>query len=251
MRRLGFVGKSRLDAAQKQLPDAVRDWHRQWCFCPEETLVETRCIEETSGTSNPPGTFSKWLQVESAQGCVWLQSMSRVDWLRLLFAHLEPEVPNDQIAGQLIERAQRALVNAVLAALGKEPFGAFAPTETLATNVRLSSRVALELSFSDSCPPLALLLDASLLDSCLPPAARASALSLRQDAIKTATVSLRLSLPLAAIPLGEIEGLQPGDVLRTTTNLDQPLMLGVNGEPKLLKGYLARSGDSRAFQLIN
>lgn len=251
MRRLGFVGKTRLEAAQKLLPDALYAWHKQWCFSSEDSLIEARCIDEASGTGNLTYGSARWHKAESAEGSIWLHSMCREDWLRLLFAHLEPEVPNDQIAGQLIERAQQALVNAVLAALGKETFVALVPAETTATDVRLSSRVGLELSFSDSCPPLVLLLDAGLLDACLPAVTRAPTLSLRQDAIKTATVTLRLSLPPVAIPVGEIERLQPGDVLRTTTSLDQPLAMGVEGDDGLLKGYLARSGDSRAFQFIN
>ena len=251
MRRLGFVGDSRLQAAQKLLPDTLTAWHSQWCFRSPEALVESCCYEEASISQDPAKTPAKWLKADTDHGDIWLLAMNDSDWRQLLFAQLEESVPHDATAEHLIRRARQALVNAVLESLGMPPCDAFRPAQEFRLGEQLTRRVVVELCFSDSTPPLLMLVDAKMLDAHLPSVPPAAPLIERQEAIKTAKVSLRLSLPLAAIPLGELEGLQVGDVLRSTTRLDQPLTVALGEKKEVVRGYLARSDDKLALQLIN
>ncbi|MEO4049396.1 FliM/FliN family flagellar motor C-terminal domain-containing protein [Pseudomonas sp. CAU 1711] len=233
------MGASRLAAAERLLPAAIRQWREQWCFqCDQEPVCV--CAEEGSEAMAPVAD-GQWKLAESSQGKLWLAA----DWRRLVFARFASEAPQDATAAQLVDAAQQALASGLLAALG-------APTAPLqdAQPIQggpMSARLLLRADLGGV--PLLLVAEASLLAGFLPQAARALPLLPRSQAIGGARLKVKVSLPFSSLTVGEANGLRAGDILQGDTHFLEPLSLTAGAQQTIAKGYLARQGEHLALQL--
>lgn len=246
MRFLGFLGASRLAMARQVLPAQVEEWREQWCFAGEERW-QVRCDgEQALSLAQQAGTVS-WQRGQGSRGALHIASLPADGWKHAVFAGQAAQVPDDASARHVLDQARLALVNALLQGLGQEPLASLDDGAPHAPGAALGSRALLHIQLGEVA--LYCLVDAALLDTALPALAPA-ALTPRKDAIGGARVRLQLSLPLAALALGDINDLSPGDVLLAQARLDQPLTLSSTQGTPLAKGYLARRQECLALQLI-
>jgi len=248
MRFLGFLGASRLAMAQQVLPAQVEEWRGQWCFASDAPW-QVRCDAEQALADAAQAAGLSWLRGQSARGALHVAGLHGDSWTRAVFAGQAAQVPDDASARHVLEQARLALVNALLQGLGQEPVASLDAQAPHAPGAALGSRALLHIDLGDST--LYCLVDAALLDPALPALAQAAALTPRKDALGGARIRLELSLPLAELALGDINDLSPGDVLLARTRLDQPLTLSSTQGAPLAKGYLARSQERLALQLIS
>lgn len=249
MRRLGFLGKSRLDAARKLLPEAVANWRAQWCFVDEQAPWLSECSDETALAEQEAMASLVWQKAQGRAGAIWLAGQQPDAWRQLLFGAHAKDIPEDATARHLLAQAQLALVNALLAELQQ------APVEALVTEAPSAPgglyRDRLLLSIAGLGTQLYVLLDAALLAQHLPPLPAQPALVKRQVALGNTKLKLHVRLPPANLALGEMNDLQPGDILRVFIKLSQPLNLVTEQDEVIAEGYLARQQGHLALQLSN
>jgi len=242
MRQISYVGKSRLQAAERVLPDILRQWCSDWCLGePGDDFTIIPATREA-------GNFSAlaWRIASTSAGAVMLGASSSASWHRLLFGGDATKVPMDGIAEHLVGEAQQALVNAILCALLQDPM------DTLLMDVAISTmsavpRIVLARSGQES--ELCILLDASLLDAWLPmPAPRAS-LHARHEVLGRASLSVTLRLPLSCLSAACLGELQPGDIVKSETPLFQPVQLQLQQAQCLASGRLMQRDDRVVLQL--
>lgn len=248
MRRLGFPGKSRLHFAQSRLPAALHEWQQAWCFTQQGEPAEVICTAESEWQDQPDTELQAWHCAQTANGKLWLAVATQASWAQLVWGEMASELPADTVAAHLLEQARLALVNTVLQALDHPPVDSLIQTTAPQSGAALSSRLVL-------CMPvqgrqLVLLLEADLLNAALSDVPAASPLSKRQDTLGGAKVRLQVRLPLVSLALGDVTDLQVGDVLRATTRLDQPLPLVTEAGEQVAHGYLTRTGNQLALQLV-
>lgn len=239
MRALGFVGASRLAAAERLLPAAIRQWHEQWCFQGDRE-VTCVCMEE-GGEAIAPVAGGEWRLAETDKGKLWLAA----NWRRLVLGRFASEAPQDATAAELISAAQQALTAGLLEALAlaNTPLQSAQPT----LGVPMSARLLLRADFGDV--PLLMLAEASLLTGFLPLANRPLPLVSRTSAIGGARLKVKVSLPFSSLTVGEANGLRAGDILQGDTHFLEPLNLTAGEQQTIAKGYLARQGEHLALQL--
>lgn len=247
MRRLGFLGKSRLDAARKLLPEAVDNWRAQWCFVDEQAPWLSDCSDETGLAEQEAVASLAWQKAQGSKGAIWLAGQQPDAWRQLLFGAHAKNIPEDATARHLLAQAQLALVNALLAELQQAPVEALVAEATSAPGGLYNDRLLLSIAGPDT--QLYVLLDAALLEQHLPSLPTLPALVNRQAAIGKAKIKLHVRLPLASLALGEMNDLQAGDILRARTELAQPLRLTTEQAKVVAEGYLARHQDHLALQL--
>ncbi|WP_339527220.1 FliM/FliN family flagellar motor C-terminal domain-containing protein [Pseudomonas sp. EA_35y_Pfl2_R111] len=247
MRRLGFLGKSRLDAASKLFPEAVANWRAQWCFVDEQVPWLSQCSDETALAKQEAVTSLAWQKAQGRAGSIWLAGQQPDAWRQLLFGVHAKNIPEDATARHLLVQAQLALVNALLAELQQAPFEDLVAEAPNAPGGLYSDRLLLNIAGPDT--QLYVLLDAALLEQHLPSLPTLPALVNRQAAIGKAKIKLHVRLPLASLALGEMNDLQAGDILRARTELAQPLRLTTEQAKVVAEGYLARHQDHLALQL--
>lgn len=249
MRRLGFLGKSRLDAARKLLPEAVDNWRAQWCFVDEQAPWVSDCGDETALAGQEAVAALAWQKALGSEGALWLAGQQPDAWRQVVFGAHAKDIPEDATARHLLAQAQLALVNALLAELQHAPVEALTSEAPSAPGGLFGDRLL--LSIAGPGTQLYVLLDAALLEQHLPPLPVQPALVKRQDALGNAKLKLHVRLPLANLALGEMNELQPGDILRARTKLAQPLTLVTEQGEVVAEGYLARQQDHLALQLSN
>lgn len=242
MRALGFIGASRLAAAERLLPEVIRQWREQWCF---QGAAEQDCSCATeSAEVLALASASDWQQLEAGNGSFWLCAR----WQQIVFGPYAADAPQDQIGSQLLAAAQQALVASLLAALGSQVKGPLRAGVPAALGAPLSPRLLLRASFGGE--HLFLLVDASLLDDFLPrPTREYLPLQERRAAIGGAKLKLSVSLPFASLSVGEVNSLTPGDILQAGTHFLEPLDLNIPGKQTVAKGFLARRDEHLALQL--
>jgi hypothetical protein len=249
MRRLGFLGTSRIDAARKLLPGLVADWRGQWCFVDEQAQGAAKCSDETALSLREGEVPPLWQKAQGRVGAIWLAGQHADTWQKMLFGPYAKEVPDDAVARHLLAQAQLALVNALLAGLQQAPVDALPAESPSAPGALFDDRLVLSIPVQGTL--LYVLIDATLLERFLPPLPAKPALVNRQTAIGKATIKLQVRLPLASLAVGEMNNLQPGDILRARTELAQPLSLVSEQNEMLAEGYLARHQDHLVLQLSN
>lgn len=249
MRRLGFLGKSRMDAARKLLPGVVDDWRAQWCFVDEQAPWLSECSDETALTEQGDVAVLAWQKAPGSKGAIWLAGQYPDAWRQVLFGAHAKDIPDDATARHLLVQAQLALVNALLAELQQAPVEALNAEAPSAPGAPFGDRLL--LSIRGQGPLLYVLIDAALLERFLPPLPAKPALVNRQAAIGKAKIKLQVRLPLVSLAVGEMNSLQPGDILRARTELAQPLSLVSEQDEMLAEGYLARQQGHLALQLSN
>lgn len=242
MRALGFIGASRLAAAERLLPEAIRQWREQWCF---QGAAEQGCsCAAESAEVLALASVSSWQQIDAGNGSFWLCAR----WQQIVFGPYAADAPQDQIGSQLLAAAQQALVASLLAALGGQAKGPLHVGVPAALGAPLSPRLLLRASFGGE--HLLLLVDASLLDDFLPRLTREHPpLQERRAAIGGAKLKLNVSLPFASLSVGEVNSLSPGDILQAGTHFLEPLDLNIPGKQTVAKGFLARRDEHLALQL--
>lgn len=244
MRPVGMIGQTRLAICAERLPGCVVRWREQWCFVEAGDGFEVTCMAQAEAQGMAQWQASQtWLSARLPGGNLHLAG----DWQGMVFGPHAAQIPDDATGRHLLEQAQRALVDALLAELGLPPCGALTCAGAGGHDGLLSSRLLLQITRNTQ--PLWVLLDASLLDHFLPRPAVRRALSDRQGAVGGARFKLRVQMPLSELSIGDLQGLAPGDVLKARTLLIDPLQL-VAGEQVIAEGYLARQDNRLALQLI-
>ncbi|MGF6520107.1 flagellar motor switch/type III secretory pathway protein FliN [Pseudomonas laurylsulfatiphila] len=243
MRMLGFVGTTRLRMACDRLPPVARHWYEQWCFSDGRHTCEMSCT--ALGDSSELAATLLWLRAKSANGSIFLAG----DWRSMVFGPFTHETPEDETARHLLHEAQLALINNVLEALGQSAISHLAAEPSRPFSDFLNAQVMLQLSVGQST--LYLLLDAALLNVALEPSVPRKPLIERKQALGNARVKLSVRLPLASLSIGEIRDLHPGDTLRSSALLADPVSLQLTEGSVVAGGYLARQNDHLAVQLIS
>lgn len=247
MRFLGFLGASRLNMARQVLPAQVDEWREQWCFGDAEQWA-IHCDGEQVLANHEQALGLAWQRAQCPRGAMYVAGLRADSWTRTVFAAQAAKVPDDASARHVLEQARLALVNGLLQGLGQEPVASLDDEAPHAAGAALGSRALMQIELGDTA--LFCLIDATLLEPALPALAKPTALTQRKDAIGGAKIRLSLALPLAELALGDINGLNPGDVLLAAARLDQPLTLSSSQGAPLAKGYLARRQECLALQLI-
>jgi hypothetical protein len=239
MRALGFVGSSRLAAAERLLPPAILQWREQWCVQGDEKMI-FECREEGIDTVET-ATELEWQLAETGKGRLWLAA----NWRRLVFGRFAAEAPQDATSVQLIAAAQQALAAALLDVLSAPAVAVQNAQPTLGTP--MSARLLLRADSGDL--RLLVLADAALLAGVLPQGGRPRPLIPRNQAIGSAKLKVKISLPFSSLTVGQANGLSAGDILQGDTHFLEPLNLVAEGKQTVAKGYLARKGEHLALQL--
>ncbi|MEK6788417.1 MAG: hypothetical protein AABY68_05655 [Pseudomonadota bacterium] len=248
MRQIGYVGKSRLEAAQRLLPGALSSWRSQWCFDGRNSASASAATLPAETADDISSIATHWQQAATPNGVLWLGSRASSNWQDLVFGEQAQDVPADQIAEHLIRQAQLALANALLDALQQRQVDTMAAA--IATPVAACSPCLL-LTVPGHEADIFIVLDASLLDAYLPiPAARIPLLD-RKQAIGGASIKLKLMLPLAEISVADLGDIYPGDILKATTPLSQPFHLTTDQDAVVAKGFLVRAHSRLAVQLAD
>lgn len=241
MKALGVVGKTRLRVAKEKWPSVAQHWYGQWCFCDTGKNGEVKCSVQDLAVV--PALI--WQKARVARGAISLAG----DWQEIVFGAFAHEVPVDKTAMHLLREAQLALLNEVLEALGQGSVSHLTAETSAPFASALNAQVLLQLSIAQSS--LYLLLDASLLNNSLVPAIPRRELIERKRALGNARVKLSIRLPLASLSIGEMNDLHPGDTLRASSLLIDPVSVQVKDGPVVASGYLARQRDHLAVQLIS
>jgi len=243
MRQIGYVGKSRFQAAQRVLPEALSLWRAHWCFGGRDVASVLALTAEAMADASI--TATDWRAAVTLNGSLWLGSCGPSCWHRLVFGEHAEDAPVDELGDYLIGQAQLALANTLLEALQQTPIDTMVAESPIVT--ACSSRLLLTIPGNEA--DIFILLDASLLDAYLPiPEAKIPLLN-RQQAIASARLKLKLTLPLSAISVADLSDLHLGDVLKTATPLSQPFHLTTNQDALLAKGFLVRAHTKLAIQL--
>lgn len=248
MRQMGFVGKSRLEAAQRLLPDALSAWRSQWCFECQDTPIELPIVT-AEAVGDASVTAKSWQHVAASNGALWFGVCESTSWHRLVFGEQAEEVPADQVATYLIQQAQLALVNALLKVLQQAPVKVIHTETPTAIAAAYSPRVLLTISGQKAA--VFILLDASLLNTFLPNSVTKPSLLDRQQAIGSARIKLKLSLPLSEVAIEDLSDIHPGDILKTASPLSQTFHLSTECGDVVAEGFLVRADTRLAVQLID
>lgn len=247
MSPMGFVGKSRLEAAQRVLPEVVSSWRTQWCFGAEAATQVAVLAAEVPGVTSLAAM--DWVHVATAEGSIWLGCREVSSWHRMVFAEQANEVPVDTVAQYLVQQAQLGLANGVLAALERPAVAELSSDAVDPPSSPFSPCVLVKTNSHGE--ELCMLLDASLLSAYLPMPEPRVALIDRKSVIGAARVKLRLSLPLSEISVADLSDLHPGDILKAATPLSQPFHLMTDQDALLAKGFLVRARTQLAVQLTD
>ncbi|MCE0460987.1 FliM/FliN family flagellar motor switch protein [Pseudomonas uvaldensis] len=242
MRMLGFVGAIRLRTACDRLPPVALRWYERWCFSDGHQTCNASCsaLNDNSELASTRG----WLSADSVHGSVSLTG----DWQSLIFGSFSHDVPDDEVSRHLLQEAQLALINDLLEALGHSHVSLLAAAPQKPYSNVLSAQVLLQLCVGQLT--LHVLLDAALLNAGLKPFVARNSLVERKQALGNARVKLSVCLPMASLSIGEMQDLHPGDTLRSSALLFDPVSLQLAEGTVVADGYLARQDDHLAVQLI-
>lgn len=241
MRALGFLGVTRLAEANRILPSLLTQWRSQWCMQDGAELA-TECLDECSRAIELAGPC-EWRRVSVGRANVWFAA----DWRKLLFGSYAADAPRDDVADKLIDAAQMALASCLLEALGCDATVAIDGEAPFEPGALLGGRLV--CTQGHGAERLMVLLDPSLLASCLPEAQRVLPLVTRSSAIGGVRLRIKVSVPFAKLPAGEVSNLTPGDILQGHTHFLEPLDLSVQDGKTVAKGFLARRNEHLALQL--
>ncbi|PJH88168.1 flagellar motor switch protein FliM [Pseudomonas sp. WCS365] len=243
MRMLGFVGTTRLRMACERLPSVARHWYEQWCMSDARHTCEVNCTA-LDDSREWPSTLA-WQSAKSAHGSISLAG----DAASMIFGPFMHDAPEDETARHLVREAQLALINDVLEVLGQSGVSHLTVESSQPSSGLLSAQVLLQLRVGQST--LHLSLDAALLNAALEKPVARTPLIERKQALGNARVKLSVRLPLASLSIGEMRDLRPGDTLRASALLADPVSVQLAEGPVIAGGYLAKQHGQVAVQLIS
>jgi len=243
MRVLGFVGTTRLRMACHRLPSVAQDWYGLWCFSDALHECEVSC-SALDDTIELASTLV-WQRAQSTNGSICLAG----DWRPMIFGPFANEAPEDETAKYLVREAQLALVNHVLGAFDQSSVSQLLAESSGPSSDLLNAQVLLQLRVGQLS--LHLSVDAALLDGALEKPVARKTLIERKQALGNARVKLSVRLPLASLSIGEMRGLRPGDTLRASALLVDPVSLQLAEGPVVAGGYVAKQHGHIAVQLIS
>lgn len=243
MRMLGFVGTTRLRMACERLPFVARHWYEQWCMPDARHTCEVSC--SALDDSNEWVSTLAWQSAKSVNGSISLAG----DGASMIFGPFMHDAPDDETARHLVREAQLALINHVLEVLGHSGVSHLTAESPRPSSGSLSAQVLLQLRVGQ--PTLHLSLDAALLNAALEKPVARTPLIERKQALGNARVRLSVRLPLASLSIGEMRDLRPGDTLRASALLADPVSLQLAEGPVIASGYLAKQRGHVAVQLIS
>lgn len=245
MRKLGFLGTTRLTHAQTVLATVTDQWREQWCFSDARLPVAVTIDALNAAEAVTKLEALSWQFAEVGTS----QLRCAGAWNELIYgAHIQ-DVPADATARHLLAHAQLALINGLLEALGRKPATQLlhdAHTEKCSS---LSSELLIQLSTAKAT--LYLLIDADLLNSALPVRPSKTPLVDRKAAIGGAKLKLHVQLPLTHLPIEDVQDIKVGDILRGDASLGAPLHIATHPTQVVAKGYLARQQQHLAIQLVS
>lgn len=243
MRMLGFVGTTRLRMACERLPAVARHWYEQWCMPDARHTFEVSC-SALDGSSEWASTQA-WQNAKSVNGSIRLAG----DGASMIFGPFMHDAPEDETARHLVREAHLALINHLLEALGQHGVSDLTAESSWSPSGLFSAQVLLQLRVGPST--LHLSLDAALLNAALEKPVARTPLIERKHALGNARVKLSVRLPLASLSIGEMRDLRPGDTLRASALLADPVSLQLAEGPVIAGGYLAKQHGQVAVQLIS
>ncbi|BBH33883.1 flagellar motor switch protein FliM-like protein [Pseudomonas sp. St290] len=167
----------------------------------------------------------------------------------MIFGPFMQDVPEDETARHLVREAQLALINNVLEVLGQSGVSHLTAESSRPSSGLLSAQVLLQLHVGQST--LHLSLDAALFNAALEEPVARTPLIERKQALGNARVKLSVRLPLASLSIGDMRDLRPGDTLRASALLADPVSLQLLEGPVIASGYLAKQQGQVAVQLIS
>jgi len=245
MRKLGFLGITRLQHARAVLPAVIEQWREQWCFT-DARQPATVSIDAFSSV-NVPADFEALTWQRAEVGFSQLRCAGA--WNQVIYGVHAQDVPTDTTARHLLTHAQLTLINSLLEALGHKPVVQLPNDVQTMNNNGLSSQLLIKLSTPKTA--LYLLLDADLLDSVLPVRVAKTPLIERKAAIGGARLKLHVQLPLTRLPIEDVQDIKVGDILRGDASLGAPLHIATSPTQVVAKGYLARQQEHLAIQLVS
>ncbi|WP_434694663.1 FliM/FliN family flagellar motor switch protein [Pseudomonas sp. Z1-14] len=186
-----------------------------------------------------------WQSAKSTNGSITLAG----DWPSMIFGLFAHEVPEDETSRHLLREAQLVLINDVLEALGQSGVSHLTAGSSRPSSGLFSAQVLLQLRVGQAT--LHLSLDAALFNAALEMPVARTPLIERKHALGNARVKLSVRLPLASLSIGEMRDLRPGDTLRASALLADPVSLQLAEGPVIAGGYLAKQHGQVAVQLIS
>jgi hypothetical protein len=245
MRKLGFLGATRLTHAQTVLATVIEQWREQWCFSDARLPVAVTIDAFNAAEALTELEALDWQRAEVGNS----QLRCSGAWNELIYGVHTQDVPADATARHLLAHAQLALVNGLLEALGHEPATQLLSGVHSVKNSPLSSELLIQLSTAKAA--LYLLIDADLLNSALPVRTGKSPLVERKAAIGGARLKLHVQLPLTHLPIEDVQDIKVGDILLGDASLGAPLQIATAPTQVVAKGYLARQKQHLAIQLVS
>ncbi|WP_223528556.1 FliM/FliN family flagellar motor switch protein [Pseudomonas sp. A-RE-23] len=192
-----------------------------------------------------PSTTLAWQRAKSAHGSISLAG----DAASMIFGPFMHDAPEDETARHLVREAQLALINDVLEVLGQSGVSHLTVESSQPSSGLLSAQVLLQLRVGQLT--LHLSLDAALFNAALEKPVAPTPLIERKHALGNARVKLSVRLPLASLSIGEMRDLRPGDTLRASALLADPVSVQLAEGPVIAGGYLAKQHGQVAVQLIS
>jgi len=247
-----YAGVRRLEYARRHVDDALAGWSADWRVDHANEPVQARWQVADAATvdclagDDPAG-------LERMDDTLYLRTAAAA-WRRAVFGSAASGLPDDPLACALLAQARAALVSA----LARKPAGsapadantnANAPTSAAQRPVAGRAWLYAGLFHAGRDEPfLQLLLDARRFDAALatpPPVA----LTPRALAVRNATLPLTLQLPLDSVSAADLQHLRPGVIVQSRHRLDEPLLLGCDTQPRLLRAFLGQRKGRLAVRL--
>jgi flagellar motor switch/type III secretory pathway protein FliN len=240
---LRWVPQSVCTRFQTDVDQALARWAQAWNLTATVEAGAVRLTEPADwrGVSEPD-----WLAADTGWG-PWIALPATLQ-AQLVGSLFPGDAAGSSVAPAVAKRAEAQLVD-ILMALLRAPSGAAPPLQPepalghagiryhapllgthitiLATTAWLEARGWLQRPAAHT--PLA----ASALEAALAPL----------------PVSMTLEVGTAALSIGDLHGIAPGDVVLSATAMTMPLRLRVNGGDQALPVFLGRSGAQRAVQM--
>jgi hypothetical protein len=225
---LRWQGPTRREALRLQVETRVQHWLDTWALVPGTAAVVQQAAELPAGAG--------WQCATGADGGQVLAALQRTSLAQLggLLADAPIRAAADfEHALGVGTLAVQALLGSLLGDTPALQACDAAPSDALSDR---HGWVGMDVRWAAQA--FVLLLDPVLCDRLDPPARAPAALHRRTAALAPSAVTLDARLELGHVDVSLISALRPGDVLRTGTPLDTPVVLAAGNGPTVASGRL-------------